>query len=81
MREQIAPQAADHPAIPGTANLRVVENPEGPGEIADTGGHLATAYGATAHTLVLIRPDGYIGLISDAGDAAAVSDYLKAFRY
>jgi hypothetical protein len=29
-------------------------------------------------TLVLIRPDGYIGLISDAGDAAALADYLAA---
>jgi hypothetical protein len=27
---------------------------------------------------VLIRPDGYIGLISDAGDVSAVSDYLAA---
>jgi hypothetical protein len=27
---------------------------------------------------VLIRPDGYIGLISDAGDVAAVSGYLAA---
>jgi hypothetical protein len=27
---------------------------------------------------VLIRPDGYIALISDAGDTSAVSDYLAA---
>jgi hypothetical protein len=25
---------------------------------------------------VLIRPDGYVALISDAGDASAVSQYL-----
>jgi 2-polyprenyl-6-methoxyphenol hydroxylase-like FAD-dependent oxidoreductase len=38
----------------------------------------AGTYGATGTTLVLIRPDGYIGLISDRGDVAAVSDYLAA---
>jgi hypothetical protein len=27
---------------------------------------------------VLIRPDGYVGLISDAGDVPAVSAYLAA---
>ena len=46
------------------------------GDIADTQGHLAEAYGATSSTLVLIRPDGYVALISDAGDASAVSDHL-----
>ncbi|SFE46256.1 2-polyprenyl-6-methoxyphenol hydroxylase [Actinacidiphila alni] len=61
-------------AVPGA--LRVVTQPAGPGEIADTEGHLAAAYGATDRTLVLIRPDGYIALISDTGDAAAVSDCL-----
>jgi 2-polyprenyl-6-methoxyphenol hydroxylase-like FAD-dependent oxidoreductase len=60
------------------STLRVVERPTGPGDIADTGGHLAGAYGATDRTLVLIRPDGYVGLVSDAGDVAAVSDYLAA---
>ncbi|MER7930801.1 MULTISPECIES: FAD-dependent oxidoreductase [unclassified Streptomyces] len=60
--------------VPGA--LRVVRQPTGPGEIADAKGHLAAAYGATDRTLVLIRPDGYIALISDAGDASAVSDYL-----
>jgi hypothetical protein len=45
-----------------------VAQPAGPDDIADTEGQLTTAYGATDHTLVLIRPDGYIALISDAGD-------------
>ena len=58
--------------------LHVVENPTGPNDIADTEGHLASAYGATDRTLVLIRPDGYVALISDAGEAAAVSNYLAA---
>jgi 2-polyprenyl-6-methoxyphenol hydroxylase-like FAD-dependent oxidoreductase len=58
--------------------LLVVGHPTGPGDVADTGGHLADAYGATEGTLVLIRPDGYVALISDAGDVSAVTDYLAA---
>jgi 2-polyprenyl-6-methoxyphenol hydroxylase-like FAD-dependent oxidoreductase len=56
----------------------VVERPTGPGEIADTEGHLTSAYGATDRTLVLIRPDGYVALISDAGDVSKVWAYLAA---
>jgi hypothetical protein len=63
---------------PGIRILRVVERPTDPGEVADTGGHLARAYAATGRTLVLIRPDGYVALISDAGEMSAVSDYLAA---
>ena len=58
--------------------LHVVSNPINSGEVADPRGHLARAYGATDRTLVLIRPDGYVGVISDAGDVAVVSDYLAA---
>jgi hypothetical protein len=58
--------------------LYVVGQPVGPDDIADTEGHLATAYGASDRTLVLTRPDGYVALISDAGDVSAVSDYLAA---
>ncbi|VVJ18030.1 Putative monooxygenase STM1546 [Amycolatopsis camponoti] len=62
---------------PGLRTFRVVGRPDGPGEIADTGGHLAAAYGASGTTLVLIRPDGCVAVISDAGDGPAVSDYLN----
>jgi len=58
--------------------LRVVQQAIGPGDIVDSGGHLARAYGASERSLVLIRPDGYIALVSDAGDAAAVSSYFAA---
>ncbi len=58
--------------------LHVVPQPSGPAELADTGGHLTDAYGAKDGTLVLIRPDGYVGLISDTGDVSAVSAYLAA---
>ncbi|UOZ02853.1 FAD-dependent oxidoreductase [Amycolatopsis sp. WQ 127309] len=63
------------PALDVTT-LHVVEAPAAPGDVADPEGHLADAYGAGARTLVLIRPDGYIALISDAGDASAVAGYL-----
>jgi 2-polyprenyl-6-methoxyphenol hydroxylase-like FAD-dependent oxidoreductase len=56
--------------------LHVVAQPAGPDDITDTEGNLASAYGATDRSLVLIRPDGYVGLISDAGDGRAVMDYL-----
>jgi len=58
--------------------LRVVGQRTGPDDIVDTEGHLARAYGATDRTLLLIRPDGYVGLISDVGDVSAVSNYLAA---
>ena len=63
-------------ALPGVRVLRVVERPTGPDDIADTGGHLARSYGSSGHTLVLLRPDGHIALISDAGDVAAVTSHL-----
>jgi 2-polyprenyl-6-methoxyphenol hydroxylase-like FAD-dependent oxidoreductase len=62
----------------GLRTLHVVGQPTGPDEIADAGGQLGRAYGAGDRTLVLIRPDGYIALISDAGDSSAVSAYLAA---
>ncbi|WP_410586101.1 FAD-dependent oxidoreductase [Amycolatopsis sp. lyj-23] len=67
--------------LPRTAArvLHVVAQPAAEGEIADPAGHLAAAYGPSGRTLVLIRPDGYIGLISDAGNFRAVTDYLAAF--
>lgn len=60
----------------GLRTLHVVEQPAGPDDVTDTGGYLASAYGSTDRTLVLIRPDGYIALISDVGDVSAVSNYL-----
>jgi 2-polyprenyl-6-methoxyphenol hydroxylase-like FAD-dependent oxidoreductase len=62
----------------GLRTLHVVGQPAGPGDIADSEGHLADAYGAADRTLVLIRPDGYVALITDAGDVSAVSHSLAA---
>lgn len=48
----------------------------GPGGLIDDAGHVAQAYGQDA--LILIRPDGYIGLIADADNAPAVAGYLRS---
>lgn len=58
--------------------FHVVGQPTGPDDIVDGEGHLASAYGVTNRALVLIRPDGYIGLISDAGNFTAVREYFAA---
>ncbi|WP_375486113.1 FAD-dependent monooxygenase [uncultured Jatrophihabitans sp.] len=57
--------------------LHVVDEPTKPNEVEDVAGHLRDAYRATPHTLVLVRPDGYIAVISDAGDASAITGYLS----
>jgi 2-polyprenyl-6-methoxyphenol hydroxylase-like FAD-dependent oxidoreductase len=66
-------------AIPGVSSYRVVTEPADQGDIRDTEGHLANAYSAGPGTLVLIRPDGFVGMISDAGDIAAVESYRAGF--
>jgi hypothetical protein len=48
----------------------------GPGGLIDDGGHVAHAYGQDA--VVLIRPDGYIGLIADPDNTLAVAGYLRS---
>ena len=62
----------------GVKTLRIVGAITGPDDVVDREGHLAKAYGASARTLVLIRPDGYIALISDGGDVSAIGDYMSA---
>ncbi|NYF91562.1 hypothetical protein RBB79_18085 [Tunturiibacter empetritectus] len=57
-------------------NFHVVGQPIGSDDIVDSEGHLASAYCAADRTLVLVRPGGYMALISDAGDISAVSEYL-----
>jgi hypothetical protein len=48
----------------------------GPGGLVDDAGHVAQAYGPDA--LILVRPDGYIGLIADADAGLAVADCLRS---
>jgi 2-polyprenyl-6-methoxyphenol hydroxylase-like FAD-dependent oxidoreductase len=46
--------------------------------IVDSGGHLAAAYGPVGESglLVVVRPDGYVGLLADAGSPDVVTGYL-----
>jgi 2-polyprenyl-6-methoxyphenol hydroxylase-like FAD-dependent oxidoreductase len=48
----------------------------GPGGLLDDDGHVADAYGADA--LILVRPDGYVGLIADPEETGAVAGYLRS---
>lgn len=48
----------------------------GPGGLIDDGGHAARAYGEDI--LVLVRPDGYVGLIANPVDALTVASYLRS---
>ena len=45
--------------------------------MVDTAGHAYRAYDVAAGTLVLVRPDGYIGLITACSSAGDVAEYLK----
>lgn len=70
------------PAGLSTSKLRILHVVSGQareGDIADNGDNLVHSYRASRNSLVLIRPDGYIGLISDAGDPGTVTGYLAGF--
>jgi 2-polyprenyl-6-methoxyphenol hydroxylase-like FAD-dependent oxidoreductase len=45
--------------------------------IADTAGHAYRAYDVEAGALVLIRPDGYLGLVTGCKSAGSVEEYLN----
>ncbi|GLW35829.1 FAD-dependent oxidoreductase [Actinoplanes regularis] len=68
----------DVPPLDGVDPAIVRSHWIGPGGLRDDGGHVAAAYGI--NTLVLVRPDGYIGLIADPGDERSVGDYLRSLR-
>ena len=46
------------------------------GEVREGDQVLATALGVSERGLIAIRPDGYIGLVADSPDPAALHDYL-----
>lgn len=57
--------------------LWVVDEAHEPDQLVDTHGHLRAGYGAEDHTLALIRPDGYLAVVSDAGDIDDVETVLS----
>ena len=42
----------------------------------DDAGHVARAYGTDA--LILIRPDGYIGLVAGPAEMGSIAEYLRS---
>jgi hypothetical protein len=48
------------------------------GTLIDVHGYAHAAYRVNDPALVLVRPDGYLALMAEPGDAAAVLSYLKS---
>ena len=48
----------------------------GQGGLLDDDGHVAQAYGNDA--LILVRPDGYIGLVARPAETGSVAEYLRS---
>jgi 2-polyprenyl-6-methoxyphenol hydroxylase-like FAD-dependent oxidoreductase len=50
-----------------------------PGEqvLVDVDGQAHDLYGVADHALVLVRPDGYVGLVGNRWDDESVADYLR----
>lgn len=46
-------------------------------DLIDFGDQFRDSYDRCAGTLILIRPDGYVGLMADATDKDSVSEYLR----
>jgi hypothetical protein len=46
-------------------------------DLVDVDGYARRAYGLTGDALVLVRPDGYIGLLARPGTAEQVDAYLE----
>lgn len=51
------------------------------GDLRDAGGHVRQAYDLEPGTWVLVRPDGYVGLMAPAGQEAAIAAYLARVRH
>ena len=57
----------------------VVDAESGDGvDFVDRDGHARRAYGIGGDAVVVVRPDGYLGVVADATDAPAAEEWLKA---
>jgi 2-polyprenyl-6-methoxyphenol hydroxylase-like FAD-dependent oxidoreductase len=45
--------------------------------LIDTEGHAYRAYGISDNALILVRPDGYVGLTAGSAPSQAITDYLS----
>jgi 2-polyprenyl-6-methoxyphenol hydroxylase-like FAD-dependent oxidoreductase len=73
--------AFDAAEVPPSVRARRIVRPgaaAGPDTLVDTDGHAHAAYDIHEPTLILVRPDGYVGCAADATDLAAITEYLKA---
>ena len=62
-------------AVP-VRGLRIVNGEPGPHEIVDAHGHLAAAYGPLGAGAVLIRPDGYLAMVTRRDGVAEALSYF-----
>ncbi len=58
------------------AVIRVVGEGAGEGRVVDPEGAIARTYGIGTDGFALVRPDGYLALVSDSADPAILRDYL-----
>ena len=63
-------------ALPKAGPRLLIHRIGATGEFHDTEDQLATRYGMTDGDLLLVRPDGYVGVIAAAADRARVADYV-----
>ncbi|MEW6342591.1 MAG: FAD-dependent oxidoreductase [Paraburkholderia sp.] len=68
-------EVADRAAVAARAGLRIYIVGKR-GELFDDDGHMRDAYGLAADTWVLVRPDGYVGAMVEAGALSALEQYL-----
>jgi 2-polyprenyl-6-methoxyphenol hydroxylase-like FAD-dependent oxidoreductase len=54
--------------------------PAGEHAVVDGDGHVRAGYDAADDTLVLVRPDGYIGLVTSPGTVERVAEYWTALH-
>ncbi|WP_369980406.1 FAD-dependent oxidoreductase [Xanthomonas bundabergensis] len=67
----------EHAALPAHRGVQAYTVGER-GDLRDAGGHVADAYGMAPGDMVLVRPDGYIGMTAQLGEPAALTRYLAA---
>jgi hypothetical protein len=57
--------------------FRVVSHSAPDGDVVDPAGALAASFAVTGGALVLLRPDGYVGAISDGANSSAMAWLLR----
>lgn len=60
-----------------TRTIRVVDEITAPYDVIDLEGSLAATYEATDDTIIVIRPDGHVGMITDQGEINETIRYLQ----